>query len=147
MTLVKLNQRPSANAFSGVFDNLFNEFEQAFKHDFRNQGTFQPPVNIVETEEGFHLELNAPGRNKNWFQLQVEQEVLTVSYEEKAEENANALKYARKEFVLPSFKRSFHLNNKVDAGAIQAKYEDGLLKILLPKKVEAKPLPKQIVVQ
>jgi len=147
MTLVKLNQRPSAHAFSGVFDNLFNEFEQAFKHDFRNQGTFQPPVNIVETEEAFHLELNAPGRNKNLFQLQVEKDVLTVSYEEKAEENANPLKYARKEFVLPSFKRSFHLNDKVNAAAIQAKYEDGLLKVLLPKKVEAKPLPKQIVVQ
>jgi HSP20 family protein len=147
MTQVKFNQRPSAHASNGVFDNLFNEFEQVLKHEFRNPGAFKPAANIVETEEAFHLELNAPGRNKNMFQLQVEQDVLTISYEQKAEENTNPLKYARKEFSLPSFNRNFHLSDKVDASAIEAKYEDGLLKVLLPKKVETKPLAKRIAVQ
>lgn len=147
MTVLKFNQRPTTPSFGGVFDNLFNEFEQAIKHDLRPSGSFQAPVNIVETEEAFHLELNAPGRNKDFFQLQVEQDVLTITYEEKKEEHAPVLKYARKEFALPSFKRSFHLGEKVNAAAIQAKYEDGLLKVLLPKKVEAKPVPRQIEVQ
>lgn len=147
MTVVKFNQRPAVPNFSGVFDNLVNEFEQAFRQEHRVSGSFQPPVNIAETEDAFHLELNAPGRNKNLFRLEIEQDVLTISYEEKTDENVPKLKYARKEFVLPAFKRSFHLNNKVNAGAIQAKYEDGLLKVLLPKKMEAKPLPRQIEIQ
>jgi len=76
----------------------------------------------------------------------VEQGSLTIGYEAKPVEKAAELKYVRKEFGQSSFKRSFSLDEMVDTENIQAKYEDGLLKILLPKKAEVKPSTKQIAV-
>ncbi|MNL53906.1 Acid shock protein [compost metagenome] len=102
------------------------------------------PVNIHETADGYHLELNAPGRNKEDFKVNVENGLLTISYEKKETTEDKTYKTIRREFNFRSFKRSFNLDEKINADAIQARYENGVLKVFLPKKEEVKLSPKEI---
>ena len=92
------------------------------------------------------MELIAAGRNKEDFKVQVEKDLLTISYEKKTTEEQKDSKTIRKEFTLNSFKRSFSLDDKIKADAIQAKYEDGILKIFLPKKEDTTVSPKAITI-
>jgi HSP20 family protein len=140
MTLVRNNFRPVN--FNNVFNELFNEFP-AFAD---KAGLNFPPVNIAETTDGYHVELNAPGRNKEDFKISIDNGLLTISYEKKEEPKNEEVKSLRREFSFQGFKRSFSLEDKVDAVNIQAKYENGLLKVYLPKKAEVKEAAKQITV-
>jgi HSP20 family protein len=140
MTLVKVNNRP--------FGNLFNDFLNEFPASARSFGQELfafPQTNIHETPEAYHLELNAPGRTKEDFKIQVEQGLLTVSFEKKEETaQPDDYKTLRREFEFKSFKRSFSVDDKIDVDGIQAKYDNGVLKLLLPKKEESKQSAKQI---
>ncbi len=140
MTLVKVNNRP----FGNLFNDLLNEFPVAARSFGQELFAF-PQTNIHETPEAYHLELNAPGRSKEDFKIQVEQGLLTISFEKK-EENTQTDEYKtiRREFEYKSFKRSFSVDDKIEVDGIQAKYENGVLKLLLPKKEESKPSTKQI---
>jgi HSP20 family protein len=142
MTLVKFNNRPVHKVFNSVFDDLFSNFPATW-----NEGLQTPPVNIHETKEGFHLEVSAPGLAKEDFTINVEGGVLTVGFEKKEEKKADDYKTVRREFSASGFKRSFTLNEQVDTDNIQAKYENGILKLYLPKKEETRPATKQINVQ
>lgn len=141
MTLVKFNNRQVPG-----FNGLFNEFFSELPGYYAEHNT-SVPVNITETADAYHLELNAPGRNKEDFQVNIEKGLLTVSFEKKEETKNEDVKSVRREFTFKSFKRSFSLDEKVDAEGIQAKYENGLLKFYLPKKEQAKEVKKQISIQ
>ncbi len=143
MTLVKVHN-PVQKNINTFFDEFFNELP-AFGKTVNN--LFTPAVNIVETADAYHLELNAPGRNKEDFTITVDKGLLTVGYEKKEEMKSEDVKVVRREFNYQSFKRSFTIDDKINAEAIQAKYEDGLLKLLLPKAVEVKEPVKQISIQ
>ena len=108
---------------------------------------FSPAVNIVETPDAYHLELNVPGRNKEDFNVAVDKGLLTISYEKKEEAKNEDAKVVRREFNFQSFKRSFTVDEKINTEAIQAKYENGLLKLLLPKKAESQQPVKTISIQ
>ena len=140
MTLVKVNNRP--------FGNLFSDFLSEFPVSARSFGQELfafPQTNIHETPEAYHLELNAPGRTKEDFKIKVEQGLLTVSFEKKEETaNSDDYKTLRREFEFKSFKRSFSVDEKIDVENIQAKYENGVLKLLLPKKEDSKQSAKEI---
>ena len=140
MTLVKVNNRPYGN----FFGDLLNEFPAVAKSF--GQDVFQfPETNIHETPDAYHLELNVPGRLKEDFKIQVDQNLLTISFEKKEDAPASEdYKTIRREFTYKSFKRSFSIENSVDVNGIQAKYENGLLKVLLPKKDEVKQGARQI---
>jgi len=140
MTLVKHNYRNLGNAF----DELFNQLPVAWGKEF---GLNTPAVNIHETADAFHLEVSAPGLNKEDFKVNLDKGLLTISYEKKAETENKDYKTHRKEFSFTSFKRSFSVDEKINAEGIQAKYENGVLKLLLPKKEEVKALPKEIAIQ
>jgi HSP20 family protein len=139
MTLVKHNTAP----FNSLFDELFNSFPATWGKD-ANQAYATVPVNIHETAEGYHLELNAPGRNKEDFKVNVENGLLTIGYEKKEATEQKEYKTIRREFNFRSFKRSFSLDEKINADTIQARYENGVLKLFLPKKDEVKVAPKEI---
>ena len=123
--------------------NRPNEFFRFFDDNFTKAAhgrgvTNRPAVNITQTDEAYHLEMAAPGRKKDDFKLELTEQVLTVSYEVKQEEDASQPNYLRREYSLNSFKRSFHLDEKViDDEAIAATYEDGILRVSLPKREEA----------
>lgn len=125
MSLIRFRPNP----FS-VFDNFFeNELEP------RNAATV-PAVNVKENDTQFDLELAAPGLKKNDFHLSIDKDILTIDYETKVsnEEKSEDQKYHRREFRTESFKRSFTLPDTVDREQINAKYEDGILRLVLPKK-------------
>ncbi len=133
-TLVKHFAGPSyLNGFLGK--DLFQEFNTpAFA------GTV-PAVNVVESEEGFRIEVAAPGLQKSDFKLNLEKNQLTISAEKEQKEESKNEKYTRKEFKYASFQRTFTLPNTVDGDRIEANYADGILNIALPKREEAKEKP------
>ncbi len=140
MTLVKVNNRP----FGNLFNDLLNELPVTARSFGQELFAF-PQTNIHETPEAYHLELNAPGRSKEDFKIEVEQGLLTISFEKKEENTeSDGYKTIRREFEFKSFKRSFSIDDKVDVNGIEAKYENGVLKLLLPKKEESKQSARKI---
>ncbi|SHI47310.1 HSP20 family protein [Arenibacter nanhaiticus] len=109
------------------------------------ENRYLPAVNVKETEGAFGLELLVPGRKKEDFKIEIDNELLTVSSEIAKESNENEEKYTRREFSFSSFKRVFTLPESVDAAKIKVTYEEGILKFVLPKKEEAKPKPKRLI--
>ncbi len=143
MTLVKTNPRQ----VNSVFDDFFFNFPVSWGKDTHQANAWSVvPVNIHETNEGFHVELNAPGRKKEDFVVSVDSGLLTISFEEKESAEKADYKTIRREFSLRSFKRTFTLSDKVNADAIQGKYEEGILKLFIPKKEEIKIAPKQVTI-
>ncbi|GAB4422070.1 MAG: hypothetical protein OHK0039_37800 [Bacteroidia bacterium] len=96
---------------------------------------FRPRVNVVEDAEGYTLQVMAPGRDKNHFRLELNQDELTVRYNHPAGETSGT--YTRREFELSDFERSFRLGESIDTTAISATYTDGILHVRLPRKAEA----------
>lgn len=126
-----------------LFDELFNSFPSGFVNP-ANNGYPVAAVNIHETADAFHLELNAPGRNKEDFSIQVDKGLLTISYEKKDALEEKNYTTIRREFTYKSFKRIFSVDEKINTEGIQASYENGVLKLLLPKKEEVKNSPRLI---
>ena len=123
----------------------FMNMDQFFGDDL-SRFSWMPAVNIRETDDKFFIEVAAPGLKKNDFKVTVEKNVLNIQteLEEKDEEmNEN---FTRKEFSYRSFSRSFVLPEYVDPENISARYDDGILRLSLKKKVEMKPKPRQIKV-
>jgi len=141
MTLVK---RHPAN-FNFLVDELLNGFPAHWGKD-QVHNHFAPAVNIHETTDGYHVELNVPGRNKEDFKVSIDNSLLTIAFEQKETVENKDYKTLRREFSFKSFKRSFTLDEKVNVEAIQAKYENGILKLYLPKKEEVKVAPKEIAI-
>ena len=133
-TLVK-TFAPASN-YASLFNNFFGNLDRLDTNtDFAGS---LPAVNVKEVENGFHIELAAPGLKKEDFKISVHENVLSISAEQKQESEQKEEKYTRKEFNYSSFKRSFTLPKTIDGEKIQAAYTDGILKIELPKKEEAK---------
>jgi HSP20 family protein len=104
-----------------------------------------PAANVKETESEFVLELAIPGRKKEDFNVEIDNDILTISSEVKSEENKEDEGYTRREFTFSSFKRVFSLPETISLEKINATYEDGILKFVLPKKEEALPKPKRLI--
>ena len=106
-----------------------------------------PAVNVKENDTSFTLELAAPGKTKDDFNIKIDRNVLTISSEFKNEneEIDDEGIYTLKEFSYSSFRRSFTLPETVNADNINASYENGVLNVTLPKKEEALPKPKRLI--
>lgn len=138
MTLVRTNQ--------DVFPSISSLLDDVFNNDLRKSNysatrTTLPKVNIVEDDNGFEVEVAAPGFDKKDFNINVEHDVLTISSETKHDHKEEGKNYSRREFSYQSFSRSFTLPDSADADKIKAKYENGILAVSIPKKEEAKPRP------
>lgn len=109
--------------------------------NYSSTNTSLPKVNIMETEDDFILEVAAPGMKKEDFNIEFDNGKLAISSEVERKDDEN-LKYKRREFSYQSFKRTFNVAiEMVDADKINAKYQDGILVITLPKREEIKPKP------
>lgn len=143
MTLVKRNS-DLFPAFPKFFDDFFSRdlFDWGF-NNFSNTNTTLPSVNIRETNDEFLVEMAAPGMDKKDFRIELDNEILKITSEKQFEnEMKEGERYTRREFSYQSFQRSFHLpKSVVDESKIKAKYENGLLRIMIPKREEAKALP------
>lgn len=138
MTLVKRNDMWFPE-FGNLFDDLFS-----WKTNTPALGKM-PSVNIAENDKAFDLQLAAPGLNKKDFNVKVENNVLTISTEIKEENNDIEKNFIRREFSCSSFERSFTLPlDVVDAEKINAKYENGILMVSIPKKAN-KTKPSKVI--
>lgn len=144
MTQLKL-AKPNLKTLDSFFEDFFQDSNLPLFP--KNNGLNFPAVNIVENEKNYELELNVPGRKKEDFKIKLEKDMLTVSFESEEQKTEETKKFIKREFVTQSFSRSFTLDDKINTEAIEAKYEDGILKLMLPKKEELIVQPKEISIQ
>jgi HSP20 family protein len=133
------------NILGGIFEDVMNNNCNHISNEMKFASV---PVNIFETDKSYDLHVVAPGLKKEDFKLGIDKNILNISFEQK-EENKDAQegKWIRSEYKMKSFKRSFTLNEKIDATKIAAKYADGVLVVTLPKKeVAAEPAAQEIPV-
>ena len=142
MTTLKFNQ-PTLKTLDSFLDSLLSDLPTTNSNNNMNF----PAVNICETTDDYQLEFNVPGRKKEDFKITVDKNILTVSFEKSEEQKEEKKQFIKREFVTQSFKRSFTLDEKINADNIDAKYENGILFLTLPKKEEVKVLPKEISVK
>ena len=134
--------------FSTLQDRMNRLFRESYGPEGRDESLttsqFAPPVDVYEDEHNVVLKVEVPGIDEKDVDVRVENNVLTVHGERKVEKEEKEENFRRIERQYGSFTRTFTLPSTVDAERIQADYDKGILKIVLPKKAEAKP--KQIKV-
>jgi len=149
----KENAQPAT--FGSVVDQIFQHNLSRFFDDdswgfngFPSRSS-QVPVNIRETDKTYELEVIAPGLRKEDFQLNLANDLLTIAFNHKEEsrEEDKGSGWLRQEYKKRTFSRSFTLDDTVDASKATAKYEDGVLRLSLPKKETAQKATRNIAVQ
>src|SRR5690348_10318304 len=137
--IIKKGNGQQPATFGSIVDQVFqNNLSRFFDDSFWGSNDFatskRPAVNIRETEKAYNIEMFAPGLEKQDFQLQIADNLLTVSYEHKKEHpEVNTEGWIRREFEKSSFARTFTLDESVDTEKIHARYENGILHLELPK--------------
>ena len=148
MTHIKFNSKPFEGSINNFVDDLFTELPALFKNEFNQfERKGFVPVNVKETEKSYQLEVVAPGFEKSDFKVNLDQDILTISAEKKNEAKEGNEKQIRREYSYRSFKRSFTLDEKVDATNIDASYVNGVLTLNLPKKEPVKASATEIVIK
>jgi HSP20 family protein len=142
--LAKLNEK-----MPSVFDDFFKPWNEWFDNGgLLGRVMNVPAVNIMEHKDEYKVSLAAPGLKKEDFNIAVDGNMLTISSEKEESKEEKDKKFTRKEYSYSSFSRSFTLPEEINKEKIEAKYEDGVLKLSLPRKEEAKkPSAKQIAVK
>ncbi|MEI7013063.1 Hsp20/alpha crystallin family protein [Leptospira licerasiae] len=128
------------NSITKPTDHLVNfssldHFVQSW-NELLNKSSFHhvPAVNVVKTKDGFELDFAAPGLEKGDFKIDLEGDQLTVSAEKKSESKQEDKSYSKREYNYSSFSRTFTLPDNVIKDQISAKYDNGVLKLTIPKK-------------
>lgn len=142
MSLIKRSDVPSLLRGSWLSDFFDNDrfFDSSL---MRIQSV--PPVNISETEKNFEISLAAPGLARKDFNVSVDDHILTISSEKKEEKETKEKDFTRQEYSYSSFSRSFSLPENVKDDDVNAKYEDGVLKVTLAKKSLTAPKAKKAI--
>jgi HSP20 family protein len=138
-----------------MFPSMLGLFDDFFARDLAGWGlnnnsstnTTIPAVNIRETNDNFEVEMAAPGMTKDDFKIELDGNMLTITSEkENRHEEKEGEKYTKREFSYQAFQRSFQLpKDVVDEDKIEAKYENGVLHLVIPKKEEAKQRPPRMI--
>lgn len=113
--------------FSGDFNHMFNRLART--------GVSLPAVNISESHEGYHLEMATPGLRKEDIHVTLQDQTLVISAEKKSESTSSDRNLRRQEFSCSTFKRAFTLPENVDSDKLLCAYEDGVLKLDIPKRL------------
>ena len=141
--LVKLSE-----TMPSLFDDFFKPWNEWFEGGLSMRTVKVPAVNITEQKNEYLVSLAAPGLKKENFKINVDGNMLTISSEKEENKEEKDKKFTRREYSYSSFSRCFTLPEEINQAKIEAKYEDGVLKISLPRKEGVnKPAAKQIVVK
>ena len=133
--LAKVSER-----MPSVFDDFLKPWNDWYDVGLQGRVMNIPAVNITEQKDDYLVSLAAPGLKKDDFNIDVDGNMLTISSEKEEKKEEKEERYTRKEYSYSSFERCFTLPDEVNNDKIEARYEDGLLKIVLPKKEEAKKM-------
>jgi len=133
--------------FSSIFDDLFGrELFNWGTNNYSSTSTTVPSVNIKENGDAYEVQVAAPGMNKDDFQIKLDGNLLTISSMKEDSNETKEDKFTRREFSYQSFQRSFELpKDVVDQDNINARYENGLLKLTIPKREDAKQKPPRMI--
>ena len=132
-------------AWSSWIDNMFsNELPTLMMSNF-NTGMTLPKVNLRETPDAYFVDMAVPGMKKEDFQIDLDNHILSISSETSYDQENNQDDYKRREFGYSAFKRTFTLPESIEENEIKATYKDGVLKVHLPKKEEAKQKPPRVI--
>ncbi len=134
-SLIKVNERTPF-----VFDEFLKPWNEWFDAGFTGRTMNIPAVNITEHKDEYMVSLAVPGMKKDDFKIDVDRNLLTISSEKEEKTEEKGKKFTRKEYNYSTFTRTFTLPEEINKEKIEAKYEDGILKIALPRKEEAKLL-------
>lgn len=147
MSLIKINNRKRLFP-SWTNDSLktFLSSDDFFNNDFFDEDSLMPAMNVKEHDDEFEIEFAAPGFTKKDFEVTIEDNILNVSGEKKHEMEEKEEDFTRREFSYNSFKRSLTLPKTVNTDQeVKATYKNGILKLNLYKKEEAKEQPKKVI--
>jgi HSP20 family protein len=146
MTLLR-RRDPMFPAFPSLFDDFMTrDVSDWLSTNFSNTGTTLPAVNIQENDNEYIVELAAPGMTKKDFDIELENDLLTITSEKKdeVEDKDKEGNFYRKEFSYQSFQRSFRFPQEmVNSEKINANYKDGILRLVLPKLEVKKTKPRK----
>lgn len=132
MNLIRFNHHPVS-----MLSEMMEDFDRNWLRSPEAR-PMMPAVNISENEDDFTLELAAPGMQKSDFKINLDNNVLTLSSEKQDESEEKSDNFTRREFCYSSFSRSFNLPKSINYDKIKADYKDGVLKVNLPKREDAK---------
>lgn len=135
MSLIKTNF-PNWHGLTDFFDDHW------LKERFT--GHWMPAVNIIDNEKDYEVEVVAPGLKKEDFDVAIENGVITIIGKTQKEAEEKEKKFTRHEFSYRSFTKRFTLPENIDPDSIKAKYEEGVLKLMLNKTAIKLP-PKKLV--
>ena len=149
MTLVKFSNGNKSQSLSPIFNDVFESFFNTDSFVSDRLISRVPAVNIAETENEYHIELAVPGMKKEDFKVSLDKNVLSISAETKfeSEETREDKRYNRREYSYNSFVRTFTLPESADHSNISAEYTDGILKVAVAKKEEAKIQSREISIR
>ncbi|SEI77417.1 heat shock protein Hsp20 [Cyclobacterium xiamenense] len=129
---------------TGLFDDLVaGDWIQTNRR--RGNTAFVPMVNILESNEAYRIEMGLPGTNREEIKVELDQQVLSISGSAKQNAANEQVHYLTKEFNYHSFSRSFQLPETIDTEQIDARFDNGLLALTLPKREEARRKPIKII--
>ncbi len=141
MTLTRKRDHFFPTAWNNLFEsNFLNTPTPSYR------GLTSPAVNIKENEDGYAIELASPGMKKEDFKINLNQDLLSISVDKEKNSEEEKDNYTRKEYSFSSFSRTFTLPDAADTDSINAEYTDGILKVLISKREEAKPKPAREIV-
>lgn len=104
-----------------------------------------PKVNIIESEDAFHIHLAIPGVAKDQVKIDVKEDQLIIDFHNAEVADKEPITYIRKEYDYTGFKKIFNLNDDINQSKIDAKLDHGVLTIILEKKEEAKAIPPKTI--
>ncbi|MFM7329071.1 MAG: Hsp20/alpha crystallin family protein [Bacteroidota bacterium] len=136
MALIKRPEWPllaTTNWLTDFFDN-----ERFFDSEWLRRTQVVPAVNVDEKDKEFEIQMAAPGMKKSDFKITTEDSILTISSEKEERSEEKDKDMMRREFNYSSFMRSFNLPENCMEDKIAAHYEDGILKVTIPKKTPTK---------
>jgi len=139
MNLTRWDPYREFNTFADRLTRVLSQSTPRNRDEEMSLGSWLPPVDIAEDKDTITLTAELPGFKEDQIQIQMEGGVLTLRGERKFEEEKDGRNFHRVERSYGQFVRSFTLPNNVDREKIKANFADGLLKIELPKREEAKP--------
>jgi HSP20 family protein len=150
MSLINWTGIAPKNSLSRYVDDFFNDTYRKMLNweGIDSDGMTVPAVNVSDHDDNYELHLAAPGMKKEDFQVNINENVLVIRAERKAERKDDESAYTRREFRYHSFERRFTLPEDINHEKIKARYEDGILKVSLPKMpvLEAEREVKKIAV-
>jgi HSP20 family protein len=144
MALVRWDPVRELDSLQGDMNRLFDRFFEGRSANGSTARRWIPAMDLVETEDHLVLRGDLPGMTQDDVDIEIKDNVLTVSGERKAEHDERGEGYHRVERSFGSFSRSLTLPQGVDAGGVEANFENGVLEVQIPKPAEAKPTRVQI---